>query len=109
MNLIGNAIKYNPDRELARRGRRQARDGDVLGVLRRDNGVGIAPEFHERIWGLFQTLEAARQGREHGHRARRRAQDRRSARRQGLGRVASGRRRDVLVHVARDPREQRNG
>ena len=23
----------------------------------RDNGVGIAPEFHDRIWGLFQTLE----------------------------------------------------
>ncbi len=24
----------------------------------RDNGQGIAPEFHDRIWGLFQTLEA---------------------------------------------------
>jgi signal transduction histidine kinase len=22
----------------------------------RDNGPGIAPEFHERIWGIFQTL-----------------------------------------------------
>jgi signal transduction histidine kinase len=23
-----------------------------------DNGPGIAPEYHERIWGLFQTLRA---------------------------------------------------
>jgi signal transduction histidine kinase len=21
-----------------------------------DNGPGIAPEYHERIWGIFQTL-----------------------------------------------------
>ena len=24
----------------------------------RDNGPGIAAEFHDRIWGIFQTLEA---------------------------------------------------
>jgi len=24
----------------------------------KDNGPGIAPEFHERIWGVFQTLES---------------------------------------------------
>ena len=23
----------------------------------RDNGVGIPREYHERIWGIFQTLE----------------------------------------------------
>jgi signal transduction histidine kinase len=23
-----------------------------------DNGPGIAPEYHERIWGIFQTLAA---------------------------------------------------
>ena len=23
-----------------------------------DNGPGIAPEYHERIWGIFQTLDA---------------------------------------------------
>jgi signal transduction histidine kinase len=23
-----------------------------------DNGPGIAPEFQERIWGIFQTLQA---------------------------------------------------
>jgi signal transduction histidine kinase len=23
----------------------------------RDGGIGITPEYHDRIWGLFQTLE----------------------------------------------------
>jgi signal transduction histidine kinase len=56
LNLIGNAIKYNADRDLEitvaarRRGRRWE-------ISVADNGVGIAPEFAERIWGLFQTLE----------------------------------------------------
>ena len=22
-----------------------------------DNGPGIAPEFHQKVWGIFQTLE----------------------------------------------------
>ena len=56
LNLIGNALKHNLDRPLvitvaARRvGRRWE-----LSVA--DDGVGVAPEFAEKIWGLFQTLE----------------------------------------------------
>jgi signal transduction histidine kinase len=57
MNLIGNAIKYNGERELTvevgARG-----DTDLTTFYVKDNGVGIPPEFHDRIWGLFQTLEA---------------------------------------------------
>jgi signal transduction histidine kinase len=57
LNLIANAIKYNPDRELTIEiGGKRA--GDVWAFYVKDDGVGIAPEFHERIWGLFQTLEA---------------------------------------------------
>jgi signal transduction histidine kinase len=54
--LIGNAIRHNGDRALsitvsARRvGRRWE-----LSVA--DDGVGIAPEFADKIWGMFQTLE----------------------------------------------------
>jgi signal transduction histidine kinase len=57
LNLIANAIKYNPDRELEIEigGQRQ---GEQWAFMVKDNGVGIAPEFHDRIWGLFQTLAA---------------------------------------------------
>lgn len=56
LNLIGNALKYNAERALTvtvsarRNGRRWE-----LAVA--DDGVGIAPEFADKIWGLFQTLE----------------------------------------------------
>jgi signal transduction histidine kinase len=57
MNLIGNAVKYA---------------GEPGGTIRvetipvgpfhrftvRDDGPGIAPEYHDRIFGIFQTLEA---------------------------------------------------
>ncbi|RYE75781.1 MAG: ATP-binding protein, partial [Myxococcales bacterium] len=57
MNLVSNALKY-------------ARRPDVLVTVQAavhpthweftvaDNGPGIAPQFHERIWGIFQTLES---------------------------------------------------
>ena len=59
MNLIGNAIKFT----------RAARSDAVIRIAWRDvadgfeftisdNGSGIAPEYHNRIWGIFQTLAA---------------------------------------------------
>ena len=57
MNLIGNAIKYS-----------RAARSDVLVQIAwrelendyefsvRDNGPGIAQEYQDRIWGMFQTL-----------------------------------------------------
>jgi signal transduction histidine kinase len=56
MNLIGNAVKYNPGRELHIELGGRA-DDDRYEFFVRDDGVGIAPEYHDRIWGLFQTLE----------------------------------------------------
>lgn len=56
MNLIGNAIKYNQKRELhVQLGARREPGRWVIWV--KDDGVGIAPEFQDKIWGLFQTLE----------------------------------------------------
>jgi signal transduction histidine kinase len=57
LNLIGNAIKYTrrPDAEV----RVECRDeGAHHHFTVADNGPGIAPEYHERIWGIFQTLAA---------------------------------------------------
>lgn len=57
MNLIGNALKfaraYRPDAEVS------VTHADVDGGVEfaiSDNGPGIPPQFHERIWGMFQTL-----------------------------------------------------
>ncbi|MDP9348035.1 MAG: PAS domain S-box protein, partial [Gemmatimonadota bacterium] len=57
MNLIGNAAKYTrrPDARVEV-GAREA--GDYWEFFVRDNGPGIAPEYHGRIFGIFQTLEA---------------------------------------------------
>lgn len=57
MNLVGNALKHakRADAQV----RVAARDaGDFYEFQVSDNGPGIAPEFHERIWGVFQTLES---------------------------------------------------
>ncbi len=58
MNLIGNAVKYTraarPDVRVAV-GWRAVREGYEFTVT--DNGPGIEPEYRERIWGIFQTLQ----------------------------------------------------
>ena len=57
MNLIGNAVKYAGGAEpLVRVSARDAGDEWEFAVA--DNGPGIAPEYHERIFGIFQMLEA---------------------------------------------------
>ena len=55
LNLLTNAVKYNPAGVHVEIGARAEDDGWAIYV--KDDGVGIAPEFQDRIWGLFQTLE----------------------------------------------------
>jgi len=55
-NLIGNALKFTrpnvtPDVRLD-----AARQGDAWVVRVRDNGIGIAPEYAERVFQMFQRL-----------------------------------------------------
>jgi PAS domain S-box-containing protein len=57
MNLIGNAIKH-ADRKDAAIEVTSQRVGQFYEFSVRDNGPGIPPEYHDRIWGIFQTLEA---------------------------------------------------
>jgi PAS domain S-box-containing protein len=57
MNLIGNAMKYTravrPDALI----RIEWKDvGNAFEFAVSDNGPGVAPEYHDRIWGIFQTL-----------------------------------------------------
>lgn len=54
-NLLSNAWKHARREELlVRIEARQARALHHFSVT--DNGQGIAPQFHEKIWGPFQTL-----------------------------------------------------
>ena len=59
LNLITNAVKYTrvarPDVRV-HVGWRAGREAYEFYV--KDNGPGIAPEYHERVWGIFQTLQA---------------------------------------------------
>ncbi len=54
-NLIGNAIKHNSDRDLDIRISAKLHDSMYIFAVA-DNGTGIAPQYHERIFGIFQTL-----------------------------------------------------
>jgi signal transduction histidine kinase len=57
MNLIGNAIKFTGGARADPVIRIEWRDvGDGIEFTINDNGPGIAPQFHDRIWGMFQTL-----------------------------------------------------
>jgi signal transduction histidine kinase len=62
-NLLDNAAKYmgdqpNPRIEIGQRGEENGR----LVFYVKDNGMGVAPEHHERIFGLFNKLDAQSEG-----------------------------------------------
>lgn len=56
-NLIGNAVKYN-DKVEGRVTISAAERGDFHLFAVVDNGPGIAPQFHEKIFQIFQTLQS---------------------------------------------------
>jgi len=56
-NLIGNALKFHGD-EPTRVHVSAARTGRLWTVSVQDNGIGIAPEYFERIFVIFQRLHS---------------------------------------------------
>ncbi|MBV8885655.1 MAG: PAS domain S-box protein [Chroococcidiopsidaceae cyanobacterium CP_BM_RX_35] len=56
-NLIGNAIKHHPrtDGRVQISAQKQSKFYEFAIT---DDGAGIAPQYHERVFGIFQTLEA---------------------------------------------------
>jgi signal transduction histidine kinase len=55
-NLIGNAIKHSDNAQSEIHVSCQS-TGAFYTFSVADDGIGIAPEFHERIFGIFQTLK----------------------------------------------------
>ena len=61
-NLIVNAVKFmgNQERPLIEIG---VTTGDTQNVyFVRDNGMGIAPEYHQKVFGLFDKLDPSSEG-----------------------------------------------
>jgi light-regulated signal transduction histidine kinase (bacteriophytochrome) len=55
-NLIGNALKFNESEcPLVKIGVAGV-EGDMATFYVQDNGIGIDPKYHERIFGVFQRL-----------------------------------------------------
>lgn len=55
-NLLSNAIKFVARGEIPRvRVRAEEREG-IVRLWVEDNGIGIAPEYHARIFGVFERL-----------------------------------------------------
>ena len=61
-NLIENAIKYMGDQAAPRIEIGTRNDGQETVFFVRDNGAGIDPRHHERIFGLFNKLDANSEG-----------------------------------------------
>ncbi len=56
-NLIDNAIKHHHQPQHGQLSIDAQSVGDFVEFCIRDNGPGIDPQFHERIFGVFQTLQ----------------------------------------------------
>ncbi len=57
-NLLGNALKFVAPGVAPRIVIRAETHDSAVRLWFEDNGIGIAPEYHERIFGIFQRLHA---------------------------------------------------
>ncbi len=55
-NLIGNGLKFNESEQPVVEVGLQQVDGGRAVFFVRDNGIGIEPDYHQQIFGIFQRL-----------------------------------------------------
>ncbi|HKQ36897.1 MAG TPA: ATP-binding protein [Verrucomicrobiae bacterium] len=62
-NLLVNAVKFvRPGNVPEVRVTAERTAGDRVRISIEDNGIGIAPEFHERVFGIFERGSASEEG-----------------------------------------------
>ncbi len=61
-NLVENAIKYRRDQSSPRIEIGNGQDASSAVLHVRDNGIGIESAYHEKVFGLFERLDAATEG-----------------------------------------------
>lgn len=61
-NLISNAIKYRKESETPHIRVSCESNGTEYVFAVQDNGIGIAPEYHERVFGVFRRLQTDKSG-----------------------------------------------
>ncbi|MBN1937383.1 MAG: GHKL domain-containing protein [Anaerolineae bacterium] len=61
-NLVDNAVKFMGDQPQPRVEIGMRQDGDEPVFYVRDNGMGIEPQYHDKIFGLFDKLDPDSEG-----------------------------------------------
>ncbi len=61
-NLVDNAVKFTGDQPHPRVEIGVRRDGEETVFYVRDNGIGIEPRYHEKVFELFDKLEQQTEG-----------------------------------------------
>ena len=83
-NLISNAIKFRGDRRRSSQVSATRQDDGFWLFSVADNGIGVEPEYADRIFVIFQRLHDRAAYAGTGHRACHVPQDRRALRREDL-------------------------
>ena len=60
-NLLGNALKFNESKRPSVKIGVRAIEGGMATFYVQDNGIGIDPQYHERIFDIFQRLHRREQ------------------------------------------------
>ena len=60
-NLLSNAAKFVPPRTIPQIRVGAEGKGDSIRITVSDNGIGISPEFHQKVFGMFERLDPENQ------------------------------------------------
>ncbi len=61
-NLIENAVRFMGDQPLPRVEIGAVQEDEAVLCFVRDNGIGIDPQYHEKVFGLFERLDTEVEG-----------------------------------------------